>query len=111
MRQCSGAFGLSVLVIVAAGAVAAVFLPEPAEARIKCRNGSQLVSGNWISTPYCEDQRVAEVAAEYGMRVSAKSIRNNPNVKKDVCRLIGHDIRVDMACATVLPQLRGRGIP
>lgn len=108
MGQHPWAVGLSALVIAVGGAVS---LPKTADARIKCRNGSQLVAGNWISTPYCEDLRVAEVAAEYGMRVSAKAIRNNPNVKKDVCRLIGHDIRVDMACATVLPELRGHGLP
>jgi hypothetical protein len=106
MIQRSFVIGYSLLVI-----AGSIFLPEPANARIECRNGNQLVAGNWISTPYCEDLRVAEVAAEYGMNVSASAIRNNPNVKKDVCRLIGHDIRVDMACSTVLPELRGHGIP
>ena len=84
---------------------------QPAAARIVCKGGNQLIRGQWISTPYCEDTRIAEVAAEYGMRVSAKEVRNNPNVKLDVCRLIGQDIRVDMACATVLPQLRSPGFP
>lgn len=85
-------------------------LPQSADARIVCKNGNQLVAGNWISTPFCEDQRVAEVANEYGMKVSAHSVRNNPSVKQEVCRLIGHDIRVNMSCATVLPNLNGRGV-
>lgn len=91
------------------GIAIAISVPQPADARIVCRNGSQLVAGNWISTPFCEDQRVAEVAAEYGMKVSAQAVRNNPSVKQEVCRLIGHDIRVNMSCATVLPDLHGRG--
>ncbi|WP_244466787.1 MULTISPECIES: hypothetical protein [Filomicrobium] len=98
------------MLVFALGLVGITCFGATADARIECRNGSQLVGGNWISTPYCEDQRVAEVAAEYGMRVSADAIRKNPNVKKEVCRLIGQDIRVDMACQTVLPQLRGRGL-
>lgn len=100
-RLCGG--------IIAIGMIVAAGFPQSAEARIKCRNGNQLVAGNWISTPFCEDQRVAEVAAEYGMKVSAHSVRNNPSVKEEVCRLIGHDIRVNMACATALPNLHGRG--
>lgn len=96
--------------IAALGLAILAGFPQPADARIVCRNGNQLVAGNWISTPYCEDQRVAEVAAEYGMKVSAKAVRNNPSVKEEVCRLIGHDIRVNMACATVLPDLPGRGV-
>lgn len=94
---------------VALGLMFSVGLPHPADARIVCRNGSQLVAGNWISTPYCEDQRVAEVAAEYGMKVSAHAVRNNPKVKEEVCRLIGHDIRVNMSCASVVPDMHGRG--
>lgn len=107
MKYFSTAAGLSVIVM----AVGAGALSGPADARIVCRNGSQLVSGSWISTPYCEDKRLAEIAAEYGMRVSFREIRDNPNVKKDVCRLVGHDIRVDLACASVLPQLRSPGFP
>lgn len=109
MKSCQTPIRSSVLALVM-GATGAVCFGVPANARIECRNGSQLVGGNWISTPYCEDQRVAEVAAEYGMRVSADAIRKNPNVKKEVCRLIGQDIRVDLACQTVLPQPRGRGL-
>lgn len=96
--------------IAALGLAISACFASPADARIVCRNGNQLVAGNWISTPYCEDQRVAEVAAEYGMKVSAHAVRNNPSVKEEVCRLIGHDIRVNMSCATVLPNLHGRGI-
>jgi hypothetical protein len=89
----------------ACGALAALALPlalvasaEPAEARIKCVNGFQIVNGSPISTPYCQDELVAKVAREYGLKVSAASIRNNPNLKHNVCRHIGRDNRIYMAC-------------
>src|SRR5690242_10114771 len=48
----------------------------------------------WLATPYCQDELVAEVAREYGMKASVQAIRSNPNFKREVCRLIGQDIRV-----------------
>jgi hypothetical protein len=70
----------------------------PAEARIKCVNGNQIVNGSPIATPYCQDELVANVARGYGLKVSAATIRNNPNVKRDVCRHIGRDNRIFIAC-------------
>lgn len=97
--------GRAGLAIVGALALAAS-VSVPAEARIACRQGAQLVGGNYISTPYCEDQYLAEVAREYGMRTSANAIRNNPNLKRDVCRFVGHDIRISHTCPPEGP--RGR---
>jgi hypothetical protein len=70
-------------------------------AAIECRDGYQLVAGGQISTPYCRDRQLAEVARAYGMRVSFAEIRSNPNAKKDVCRFIGRDIRVATTCLEV----------
>ncbi|MGE0024978.1 MAG: hypothetical protein AB7S70_15250 [Hyphomicrobium sp.] len=70
----------------------------PAEARIKCVDGYQIVSGSPIATPYCQDELVAIVAREYGMKVSAAAIRNNPNLKRNVCQHIGRDNRIYIAC-------------
>lgn len=81
----------------------------PADAAITCRNGAQLVSGSYIMTPYCEDKLLAEVAREYGSRASFAEIRNNPNTKRHVCRLVGRDIRVFENCQTVNPNGR-RGL-
>lgn len=67
-------------------------------AAITCKNGYQLVQGNFIATPYCQDDLVAKVAREYGVRTSASEIRNNPNHKRHVCHLIGRDIRVQITC-------------
>lgn len=69
-----------------------------ADARIKCVNGNQIVQGSPLSTPYCQDELVAQVAREHGMRVSGAAVRNNPNVKRDVCRFVGRDIRIQLAC-------------
>jgi len=83
-------------------ALAALSLPlvasAPAEARIKCVNGDQIVNGTPIATPYCQDELVAKVAREHGMRVSAAKVRNNPNYKRQVCQFVGRDIRISQAC-------------
>lgn len=98
------------------GLTAAVLLPacvavvtSPANARIVCKGDYQVVSGNLISTPYCADNYVASVARQYGMRVSDVEIRNNPNKKREVCRFIGHDIRVAEHCNNEVPRGR-RGL-
>jgi len=87
---------LSLLAIVLS---AGLFGVDPADAKIVCRGAFQIVDGQPIATPYCEDTYVAEVAREYGMLVSAREVRSNPGVKARVCRMIGHDNRVQSACA------------
>lgn len=92
-----------------AGVAAAVLAaPHSADARIVCRNDSQLVAGSYISTPYCQDAYIARVAREYGMKASAARVRDNPNYKREVCRLIGNDIRVSEFCMNENPRVRGR---
>jgi hypothetical protein len=82
----------------AMSAVAGVVLAGPAEAAIKCVNGSQVVQGNLLATPYCQDKLLADVARTYGMKVSFAEIRNNPNTKRYVCSFVGRDIRVHQTC-------------
>ena len=88
--------------------VAGAFLPANSgatvQARTSCANGFQQVQGSWLSTPYCQDQLVAEVARQYGMNAPVKAIRSNPNFKRDVCRLIGQDIRVKENCDEANPS-------
>lgn len=69
-----------------------------AEAKIECRDGFQIVDGKQISTPYCNDNLVARVAQEHGMKVSEETIRNNPSTKNEVCRWVGSDIRIQNYC-------------
>ena len=91
----------SAMVLVAVAATA-----TSVEARIKCRGDLQVVNGQLIATPYCEDQYLAKVARTYGMRTSANRIRNNPNYKREVCRLVRNDIRVQEQCNRILPTPR-----
>ncbi len=91
--------------IILAAAVVAVSTVS-AQAAIQCRNGTQLVSGSYIFTPYCQDKLLAQVARQYGSRVSFAEIRDNPNTKRHVCRFVGRDIRVYENCQTVNPYGR-----
>ncbi len=86
--------------------VAAIAAATPASA-IECRQGTQRVQGNWIATPYCQDQYLAQVARERGMRASAAKIRNNPNYKKELCRTLYTDIRVQTTCLNAgVPEIQ-----
>lgn len=73
-------------------------IATPAEARIVCVKGNQLVNGHPLATPYCQDELVAQVAREHGVKVSASAIRANPNLKRNVCQFVGRDIRIYQAC-------------
>ena len=85
------------LVLAAAFMAGLVVTVSPAEA-INCKGRYQVVQGNLLSTPYCEDNYLAQVARGYGTRVSARQIRNNPHRKAEVCRHIGHDNRISDIC-------------
>jgi hypothetical protein len=88
-------------VVVFTGCIAAFLLAgSGAHAGIVCREGFQVSGGQEISTPYCNDNYVAQVARKYGMKVSNEEIRNNPNRKDEVCRFIGYDNRVRDYCNT-----------
>jgi hypothetical protein len=81
----------------------------PAHA-IECEGNFQVQkSGNLIATPWCQDQNLAEVAQEYGMRVSGSQIRRSVSAKAKACRLVGYDNRVRDTCAQYLNRdRRGR---
>jgi len=86
-------------------------LATPAAA-IKCVNGYQQVQGNLIATPYCQDQLLAQVARQYGFKASDAKIRNNPNYKKELCRYVQNDIRVQQTCLDAgVPEFFGGGGP
>jgi hypothetical protein len=72
---------------------------EAALAEIRCKESFQVVAGQLIETPWCEDANLAEVARAYGTKVTAREIRNNPNLKQQLCRFIGYDLRVKDTCA------------
>jgi hypothetical protein len=89
--------------------LAAMLVAGPAAA-IKCQDGNQLVQGNWLATPYCQDQQLAQVATQLGFKASAAQIRNNPNYKKELCRSVFNDIRVQVTCLDAgVPEHFGGG--
>jgi len=86
--------------------LATAVLTTSSSAAIKCNLGSQLVGGQWMATPYCQDQYLAEVARKAGFKASAAKIRNNPNYKKNLCQYMYSDIRVQQTCIDAgVPQI------
>lgn len=69
-----------------------------ARAAIHCKDGFQRVEGQYLSTPYCNDALLAQVARENGEWVSDAQIRWNPAKKDEVCRFVGNDPRVQLYC-------------
>lgn len=90
--------------VFAGAALAAVCLTGPAFARIQCDRQFQIVRGEKISTPFCEDAYLAQVAQSYGTKVSAEAIRQNPNTKARICIFLAADIRVSDICAGYRPE-------
>ena len=77
---------------------------------IDCSQGFQRVQGQLIATPYCQDEYLAQVARQYGLKASAAQLRNNPNFKKEVCRTVFSDIRVQTTCLDAgVPENFGGG--
>ncbi len=71
-----------------------------AQAAIRCNGPYQVIRGQGqILTPYCEDAYIARVARGYGVKVSANTVRHNPNRKEEICRFIGHDPRIQEFCS------------
>lgn len=77
---------------------------QSASAAIRCDGNFQITEHGPIATPYCQDNYLAQIALEYGMRVSGEAVRYNVGVKKRVCRLVGHDIRIKDTCGDYLPE-------
>jgi hypothetical protein len=91
-----------------AALAAALCLTSPVSAEIRCDGSFQLVGGQLIETPWCEDDNLAKVARSYGATASARAIRENPNLKQQLCRFIGYDLRVKDTCAGYRDEERMR---
>jgi hypothetical protein len=95
--------------LVIAAALTLVALGSPALAEPNCENGAQLVKGNWMATPWCQDKLLAEVANARGFKTTFAAIRNDPNHKKELCRFLFTDIRVEGTCLDAgVPEYYGR---
>ncbi len=85
--------------LVVAGCVASLVLSAAAaDAKIVCREGFQVVNGHQISTPYCNDNYVAQVARQHGFQATDSEVRNNPAFKNRICRWVGSDPRIREYC-------------
>jgi len=103
LRLIGAATAASAIAVIAASAIS-----HPASAAIRCDGNFQITSQGPIATPFCEDNHLAIVAREHGMRYSASQIRRNVGIKEQVCRVVGHDIRVKNTCVPYMPEGRGR---
>jgi hypothetical protein len=93
----------------AAGLLAvAVFSAPAAQAAITCKDGFQMSGGQWISTPYCNDAHLAQIARKHGVRVSDQEVRNNPAKKYEVCRFLSGDMNARDYCPDDGGSNRGR---
>jgi hypothetical protein len=92
------------LFILVTSVAAATAFAGTADAKILCDGPYQVSGGNYLPTPYCEDNDLAAIARGYGMSVSGAEIRHNYNAKKRVCQVIGHDTRVSQICIGVRPE-------
>ena len=61
--------------------VLTILLSTTASARIVCRDDFQVVGGNEIASPYCQDNLPAGVARGHGRRVSHAEVQNNAGLK------------------------------
>jgi hypothetical protein len=89
-------------------AVAVVGPTAEAGGRIVCKDGYQKINGQEIATPYCQDEYLAAVARQYGSRVSGSDVRKSASLKYELCRFIGHDIRVQGYCPPDSDSYRDR---
>ena len=78
--------------------MALALLGTEAEARIICNDDYQVVNGQEISTPYCNDNYVAAIARKRGMKVTDEAVRNDPSIKEGICLWIGRDHRIREYC-------------
>jgi hypothetical protein len=109
-RQEDAMFGLAKAGLLGAALIGAIAAATPAFAAIKCQDGNQLIQGNWMATPYCQDALLAQVANARGFTTTFAAIRNNPNHKKELCRFLYTDIRVQMTCMDAgVPEYYGGG--
>ena len=99
----------STLAALTAAVLSAAPLVPAAEARIACRDGFQATrDGGWISTPYCNDEHLAEIGRRHGIKVTGAEIRRDWGKKEEVCRLVAYSPGARHYCPFHGPDGRGR---
>ena len=100
MRKKTTARALLSLTIMALAALMVMPATEGQAKRYKlnCKGPYQLVAGNYIASPPCQDRYIARVARQYGYKVSAKDLANRPSLKISICVNLSHDTRIRNHC-------------
>lgn len=78
-------------------ASAALYSPA-AQAAITCKDGFQKSAEGWISTPYCNDAHLAQIARSRGVKVSDNEMRQNPARKYEICRFLSGNVAARDYC-------------
>ena len=94
----AGFVGLAAIILLSTA------LLQPAAARIRCQGEFQITKYGLVATPYCEEEEIARVENSYGWRFSPAEVHHNPLTKVYLCQTIGHDWRLQSACAGYLIQ-------
>lgn len=65
--------------------VTALVLPAPARAHIVCDGTYQVLPSGELSTPFCQDEDLAQRARSQGVKTTGKAVRRSPNLKASIC--------------------------
>jgi hypothetical protein len=87
-----------------AAVLAVLVMPNPVIAKIKCQGIFQITKNGNISTPYCQELQIANVARSYGWKVTDAQVRNDPLKKVYICQALGGDVRLKGACGAYAPE-------
>ena len=93
-------FKIGSLILASLFAISLFAATNSAEAgryKLKCKGPYQIINGNLLATPPCEDRYIAKIARSYGYRVTAKQIGNG-NTKALICTNLSHDTRIRPHC-------------
>ena len=85
------------VLLIATGFVAAA---TPVKAAIICDGSFQIVRGEPISTPYCQDEDLAASVRKHGVWISGDAIRKSPELKRQSCVVTGD--ATSQTCANYL---------
>ena len=85
--------------VVLAAALALIGSTVDANAGIRCSGEYQLVNGQEISTPYCQDRHLVKVLAARGIDASAAGLRKSRTYKAQMCQLAAPEPSLLTACA------------
>ena len=79
--------------------------------KLTCKGPYQVVQGNLLATPPCENAYIAKVAQSYGYKVSVKQVRNNIHTKmldilhKKLRHMLGNQLQTHLIPQHGMPYL------